>query len=326
MSGFDNNNDINENLDPKKKQKPGLNAVRPDDFTEQRFKDMAKDQNLSQTEMFNRIFWNYIKDQNSERRQLALNLEAEVNLISKDLNSILNHFKTISEKAQDTIISIETNAEQTEKNLTLDIDTLHKKLEALEKRNAELEKTNEAFTEIKKGLEGSLTELQEELSKKDDELKALKESSKEKDKAIRELEKQAERDVKEIKALQQEKDRHDEETAAKAIRIHNLETANSSLQATIESIESMKKAEIAAIEAKNQAVIKEIKVRLESLQEKHEEAIQNAVNNVKTEMEAEKKLAIAEIKLELAEAKEKLAAAMTKQATGKSKVQHQEKQ
>jgi len=49
-------NSKNDGIDQKKKQKAGLNAVRPDDYIENKFKEMAKDMNLSQTEMFSRIF------------------------------------------------------------------------------------------------------------------------------------------------------------------------------------------------------------------------------------------------------------------------------
>lgn len=291
----------------KKSQKAGLGAIRPDDYTEETFKKMAKDRNISQTEMFEQIFWSYIRENRNENRNEALNCDSEINLIAKDLDNILRIFKGITEKAQDKIISITSNAEQTQKNLETDLDTRTKKIKALEERNTELERANEAFTEIKHGLQESIIKLNNEHTKKDEEIKELKETNREMEKSIRDMEKQAEINEKATAALKKENSTMEEEKAAKATRIHNLETTNNSLQATIENMETMKKAEIAAIEAKNQAIIAELQSKLQAVTESKEAAVKEAIRNLKTEMESDKKLAIAEIKLELADTKEKLA-------------------
>lgn len=204
MSESTNGTDTNKTVDQKKKQKPGLNAVRPDDYIEKKFKEMARDMNLSQTDMFSRIFWSYINDQQSERKELALSLESEIDLISKDLSSILNHFKTIAEKAQNTVISVKTNAEQTEKNLNLDRDTLSKRVEELTKRNEELEKLNDAFNEVKAGLETKIQILTGSLTDTENKLKNVSELNKDKEKEILEL-------VNSNKALQKETDKSHKE-------------------------------------------------------------------------------------------------------------------
>lgn len=56
-----NDNPGNEEKDIKNKQKAGLNAIRQDDYVERSFKDMASDKKLSQTEMFEHMFWFFIK-------------------------------------------------------------------------------------------------------------------------------------------------------------------------------------------------------------------------------------------------------------------------
>lgn len=187
MNDSTNVTNKNESVDQKKKQKPGLNAVRPSDYIEGTFKEMAKDMNISQTDMFNRIFWSYLNDQRSERKELALNIQSEIDLISKDLSNILNHFKAIAEKAQDTIISVKTNAEQTEKNINLDKDTLSKRVEELSKRNEELEKLNSVFDEVKLTLESKIQVLTESLKDKDLKLKDVAELNKTKATEILEL-------------------------------------------------------------------------------------------------------------------------------------------
>jgi len=280
----------------KKKQKPGLNAVRPDDYTEQKFKTMAKERNLSQTEFFERIFWAYLKKDNQEKRNEALNCDGEINLIAKNLDNILINFKSIVDKAQDKIVSVKANAEQTIENLKLDLDTLQKKNEALEKRNAELENINLTYTETKAGLEKTITNLNNEIQKKDEEIIALKESNQEKDKTIKYFEKQAALNEKEINSLKMENYKLKEENQSKSIRIQNLEVTCSGLQSSVERMETLKKAEIEAIEAKYKATIFELQNKLSTISE-----------SVRSEMESEKKLALAELKLELAQTKEKLA-------------------
>jgi chromosome segregation ATPase len=355
------NSHTNEGMGDRKKQKAGLNSVRPDDITEQQFKDMAKELKLSQTDMFKHIFWSYIREQNNERRQLGLNLEAEINLIAKDLNSVLQHFKSISEKAQDTVISIKTNAEQTEKNLTLDIDTLKKKVDELSKRNEELEQANAAFNQVKDGLNVKIHDLEVLNEKKTDELKNANEtikskdnilqeleranknsekeinktqkeidrlstelthkieritalesnlkeiidSGKEKDKAIKELEKQINSIEKSNNRLEQEIGRHQEEIKIKESNIKSLESSNHSLNDTLSQMNKLKEAEIASIVAKHQLCISELEIKINDFEEQKTKEIEQMKARLKTEYEADKKLAVANIKMELAEVRSK---------------------
>lgn len=317
MSDIDGFDKTNEKKDTKNKQKAGLGAIRPSDYVEQKFREMCAERNISQTDLFESLFWSFLRDSKQEKRNDALECESEISLISKDLNNILTNIRNIAEKAQDKISSITANSEQTAGNLKMDIDTLQKKVEFLEKRNEELEKSNEAFTEIKNGLEIRIRELSTDLKKNiegwDDALQIIRE----KEKSIKDLEKQSKIYEKEINSLLQEKERHDNDSETKGIRIHNLEVANASMQTTIDSMEALKKAEISSIEAKNQAILSELQSKLKISVEEKEAVVQTAVQNVRIEMEAEKKLAMAEMKLELAGVKEELAILLTKQSKGK---------
>ena len=286
----------------KKKQKAGLNAIRPDDYTEQKFKTMAREKQLSQTEFFERIFWDYLSRDKQEMRNEALNCEGEINLIAKDLENILNHFKSIVDKAQNKVITVTSNSEQTIGNLKLEIDTLQKKCENLEIRNAELEKTNGVFTEVKADLEKQIQDLAVEVEKRAAEIVSLKESNKDKDRSIKELEKQLSLNEKEINSLKQENLKLQDEVTNKSILIRNLEVTCSGLQSSVERIETLKKAEIEAIEARNQATVSQLQNKINSIEE-----------NLRSEMEAEKKLAMADIILELAQTKERLAELLSHQ-------------
>lgn len=322
MSETNNIVDTKDNGEQKKKQKPGLNAVRPDDYIEQKFKEMARDMNLSQTDMFNRMFWSFINDQQSERKELALSLESEIDLISKDLGSILNHFKTITEKAQNTIISIKTNSEQTEKNLNLDIDTLNKRVEELSKRNDELEKLNSTFDEIKAGLETKNKELTESLADTKDKLKAANELNKSKDTEITDLNKQVVKNSKELEEkiatlsnsnalMGKEIHRLKEDISSKDTTISSLEKSKSSLNDTIRTLDELKKSEINAIEAKHLLTISELESKLKSSEESKTNDLRQSESNLRTQLEADKKMALADIKLELADLKGKYAEALT---------------
>lgn len=193
------------------------------------------------------------------------------------MDNILINFKSIVDKAQDKIVSVKANAEQTIENLKLDLDTLQKKNEALEKRNAELENINLTYTETKAGLEKTITNLNNEIQKKDEEIIALKESNQEKDKTIKYFEKQAALNEKEINSLKMENYKLKEENQSKSIRIQNLEVTCSGLQSSVERMETLKKAEIEAIEAKYKAAIFELQNKLSTISE-----------SVRSEMESEK--------------------------------------
>lgn len=285
----------------KKKQKSGLNAVRPDDYVERMFKDMAKEKNFSQTEMFERIFWSYITDQTNEKMQQAVNLDSEINLISKDLDNIMQHFKAIVEKSQQTVISVKANAEQTEKNLTMEVDTLKKTIDELGKRNFELEQSNNVFNEVKAGLESKISELAELNAEKDNALEEYSSEIKEKDKQNKELQKQ-------IVTLEKDNEKLQKELP----RINNLETLNSSLNSTLNNLEAIKKSEISAIEAKYKVIITDLETKLNSYGEAKTKELKELKNSLSLQHDADKKNAIADMKLEIAELKTKYAEVLSK--------------
>lgn len=176
-------NEENRNLEESKKnkQRPGLNAIRPDDFTENKFKEMAAEKKLSQTDMFKLIFWNYISNNRKEELKEAVDLSGEIELISQNLENIMEYFKRIAEKAQNTVISVKSNAEQTEKNLQLDIDTLTKKVAALGKRNTELEENSRIFNSLKEELTSKINTQQETINRITEENKSYKKTLQEKE-------------------------------------------------------------------------------------------------------------------------------------------------
>jgi len=292
---------------PTKKQKAGLGAVRPDNYTEGRFKEMASEMGLSQTEMFEKLFWYYISKEREEEQQQAIEYKSEINLISKELSNILNHFKGITEKAQETVLNITTNAEQTEKNLTTKIDTLSKRIEELKNRNMELEKTNNVFEDVKARLENEIVELKDTLKNKEIELTSLEDSVEEKNGDLKELRKQIESLEKDNDKQHKEVIRLSTELNNKATRIQSLDSLNNNLQNTLNSMDKLKKSEIESIETKYQSIISDMESKLKTFDEHKKNELENLENRIRTELNAEMKMAIADSKLELADMKSKYA-------------------
>lgn len=322
----------NKELKEKKKQKPGLNAVRPSDFVEAEFKKMAKDGGITQTEMFNHIFWSYINDQENERKEKALSLEPEVNLISKNLSNILDVIKTIVDKSQNSILSIKSNAEQTEKNLNTDIDTIRKKLEEAAKRNEELENFNKTFQELKNGLDSKIVILTESLKDAEGKLKASSESNKA-------LQKELDKSNKEVNRLSTELENNNNRLNRIEEELKNSKELNKDNTKTIKDLEKQvahnekinsefenevfrlkqeinsKDASAKGFEQANlnltsiintldqvkKSEIDAIKAKDENEISELKTKINQIENNLKVKYEAEKMNSIASIKLELAE-------------------------
>lgn len=303
----DDNINLSNKNEPKKKQRAGLNAIRPGDYVKSSFKEMATSKNFSQTEMFERMFWSYIKKENDEKRQQAIDYSSEINLISKDLDNILNHFKGITEKAQETVITITSNADQTKNNLTLDIDTLGKRIVELEKRNIELEDSNRVFNEVKASLEDTIQKQTNTLKIKDLELAETKLVLKDRNEKIKNLENIIESNRGLNERIEKENNKLLEDARNNDSRIKSLEISNNNLQSTLSTIDILKKSEIAAIDTKYQAVITNLKEQLKGFDDIKETELRGLENRLRIELDADKKLAIADMRLELAEFKIKYA-------------------
>lgn len=316
--------DEEKNLEQNKpKQKPGLGAVRPDDYTTDKFKEMANENNISQTEMFKRIFYNYLKNEREKKQQQALSLDSEINLISGNLNSILSIFKTITDKAQNTIISIETNADQTIKNLTLEIDTLKKQVTEYDNRNKELELSNSTFSEVKSSLENNIRELTELTGRLQKEKEQIKNDLIFKNKKLTELEENYKRTsesyTSENKSLAGIVNNLRNELDTYHNKIKNLEISNSSLDDTIKNLQNLKKSEIDAIEEKYKLQIQDLEIKLKNFKESKDKEIQSIKRNIETEMTAARKEETADLKLELANMKEKYSETLIELNTLKQK-------
>ena len=313
----------NLNEDNKNKPKAGLGGVRPDAYTMEKFKSGAKDNNMSQTKFFESIFWSYLSKDKENKKEDALSLEGEISLLSQDLNSMFEHIKTIAEKAQNTIISIKSNAEQNEKNLSLDLDTANKKVAELQKRNEELEISNSTFSEVKANLEAKTLNLSEENKQQAKAIDEYKKDVISKEKRIKELEETLKKTEnlyeKESKTIELQKDQLQDELISKNNEINNLKTSISSLKDTVNNIELMKKSELEATESKYKLKIAELELKLDLYNEDKAKEIESIKRTLLSELTAEKKEEVADMKLQLANMTAKYADIITELNNYKNK-------
>ena len=263
------NNDINvvensteEIVKTRKKQKAPL-GVRPSDYIENRFKEEASSKGLSQTELFERVFWDYLKKSSDEYRNSKLDCSLELQNVNGAATTLVKAIQSIVSKSQTELIrkDKEVNAiqEATEKKIELATLQQTNKIAELEEENKKLEDklknleaVIEGFNTIKQDLEDKNTALKEDLDSKVTEIESLKEDLKERDKSIKNLEKERDNAVKEV-ALAKEENSNIKRTLA------TTESNNKSLQDTLNSLNSMKAVEINAIK-ENEATISQLKI------------------------------------------------------------------
>jgi chromosome segregation ATPase len=157
-------------IDENKKETPL--SVRVDPYYKDIFLELSEKPGFSRKRLLESMISSYVRQGREETRQNNLNLEHEISLISGSLDDILKVFKTISEKAQDTIGSSRSFYEQQAENFKKNAEALELKIQGTEderKRlllsNKELELNIKSAGEKNSKLSDNITYLQEELAK-----------------------------------------------------------------------------------------------------------------------------------------------------------------
>ena len=111
-----------ETIKEKKKQKAPL-GIRPSDYVEQKFKSMADDEGISQTKLFEKIFWNFTKNSNEALKLQSLDCSLELQSISGASSTLIKAIDKIVTKAQLEIMSknreLETIKDASDKKIEL---------------------------------------------------------------------------------------------------------------------------------------------------------------------------------------------------------------
>ena len=269
-----------EVIKEKKKQKAPL-GIRPDDFIEERFKKMAEEQGISQTKLFERLFWEFTKNSNEALRLQSLDCSLELQAINSASSTLINAIEKIVTKAQSQIMVTNRECENiksaSEKKIELANIDLTNKIKELELKNKQLEEQlNNAnsivagFNTVKGELDLKVENLTNEVVKLNESIKEKDKIVKDKDKELENIDKARENTEKEIELLKEQKNTLESKNAS-------LQTNVEVLQGTINSFNSIKKAEIEAIKD-NEATINQLKI--DKLTAQHENEIQILKNEI----------------------------------------------
>ena len=267
-----NNEQIEENKvegKARKKQKATL-GIRPDDDVETRFKELAAEQDLTQTQLFERIFLKYLRNSKDELKLQELDCTVELNSIEGAASVLIKSIKDIVLKAQNQLLSknneMNSLQESVEKKIELSTLNLENKVKELEEKNKKLEENISAqntvissFDTIRNDIENKNATLINVLDEKDKEIEELKKEIKERDKALKTLEKEIENSVKAINNVEKEVSLLKEENTSLANKNLTLNSNIEMLQSTLTMFNNIKAQEITAIK-ENESLMSSLKI------------------------------------------------------------------
>ena len=306
----------NESIKEKKKQKAAM-GIRPDDWVEDRFKEMAKKRGMSQTDLFTYMFYEYINDLKSEHKDSLLDCNVEMDSINTAMTSMINAFKSIIDKSHTALVSkdneLKTKNSLIEKQIETATTELNIKVTELGSANKHLQEQYDSsllvinnFDDIKTELNNTILNLNSNIEAKDIKIDSLKEQIKERDKAIKDLEKEIDVTAKNISNIEKEillvREKNADLEAKNTMLQANLNTVNNSIEMfnnmkaqEIELIKSnlnsIAESNIDKIVAEKDSVIAKLSAEIESLKSTIE-VKDNEIATIKESLENIKKASV----------------------------------
>lgn len=269
-----------ENIKEKKKQKAPL-GIRPDDYIEQKFKSMAEDKGISQTKLFERIFWDFTKNSNEALKLQSLDCSLELQSISGASATLIKAIDKIVTKAQSEIMSknreLEAIKDASDKKIELANIELTNKIKELELKNRELEDQLNNSNAIVVGFNTVKEELDSKIEKLNKTVVELNNDIKEKDKIIQDKNKEIINTSKTIDNMEKEIELIKEQKVILEGKNASLQVNVEMLQGTINTFNSIKKTEIEAIKD-NEATINQLKI--DKLKAEFENEVSKLKNNI----------------------------------------------
>ena len=196
-----------ETIKEKKKQKAPL-GIRPSDYVEQKFKSMADDEGISQTKLFEKIFWNFTKNSNEALKLQSLDCSLELQSISGASSTLIKAIDKIVTKAQLEIMSknreLETIKDASDKKIELANIELANRVKELELKNKELEEQLSNSNAIVVGFNTVKGELDSKIENLNKTVVELNNDIKEKDKIIQDKNKEILNSSKAIENMEKE--------------------------------------------------------------------------------------------------------------------------
>lgn len=269
-----------ENMKEKKKQKAPL-GIRPSDYVEQRFKSMADDKGISQTKLFERIFWEFIQNSNEVLKLQSLDCSLELQSINGAASTLIKAIDKIVTKAQLEIMSknreLEAIKDASDKKIELANIELSNRVKELELKNKELEdQLNNSnaivvrFNTVKDELDFKIESLNKTVVELTNDIKERDKIIKDKNKEILNSSKTIENIEKEVELVKEQKVILEGKNASLQVNVEML-------QGTINTFNSIKKTEIEAIKD-NEAMINQLKI--DKLKAEFENEVSKLNNNI----------------------------------------------
>lgn len=269
-----------ENMKEKKKQKAPL-GIRPSDYVEQRFKSMADDKGISQTKLFERIFWEFIQNSNEVLKLQSLDCSLELQSINGAASTLIKAIDKIVTKAQLEIMSknreLEAIKDASDKKIELANIELSNRVKELELKNKELEDQLNNSNAIVVGFNTVKDELDFKIESLNKTVVELTNDIKERDKIIKDKNKEILNSSKTIENIEKEVELVKEQKVILEGKNASLQVNVEMLQGTINTFNSIKKTEIEAIKD-NEAMINQLKI--DKLKAEFENEVSKLNNNI----------------------------------------------
>ena len=269
-----------ENIKEKKKQKAPL-GIRPDDYIDMSFREIAEKEGLSQTKLFEKMFWEFTRNSKDALKLQALDCSVELQSISGASATLVKAIEKIVNKAQLELMSknreVENIKEASDKKIELANIELTNKVKELELRNKELEDQLNNSNAIVVGFNTVKGELDSKIENLNKTVVELNNDIKEKDKIIQDKNKEIINSSKNIENMEKEIALIKEQKVILEGKNASLQVNVEMLQGTINTFNSIKKTEIEAIKD-NEATINQLKI--DKLKAEFENEVSKLKNNI----------------------------------------------
>ena len=269
-----------ENIKEKKKQKAPL-GIRPDDYIDIKFRELVEKEGISQTKLFERMFWEFTRNSKDALKLQALDCSVELQSISGASATLVKAIEKIVNKAQLELMSknreVENIKEASDKKIELANIELANRVKELELKNKDLEEQLKNSNAIVTGFNTVKGELDSKIENLNKTVIELNNDIKEKDKIIQDKNKEIINSSKTIDNMEKEIALIKEQKVILEGKNASLQVNVEMLQGTINTFNSIKKTEIEAIKD-NEATINQLKI--DKLKAEFENEVSKLNNNI----------------------------------------------
>lgn len=277
-----------ENIKEKKKQKAPL-GIRPDDYIDIKFRELVEKEGISQTKLFERMFWEFTRNSKDALKLQALDCSVELQSISGASATLVKSIEKIVNKAQLELMTknreVKNIKEASDKKIELANIELTNKIKELELKNKELEEQLNNSNAIVVGFNTIKGELDSKIENLNKTVIELNNDIKEKDKIIQDKNNEIINSSKTIDNMEKEIALIKEQKVILEGKNASLQVNVEMLQGTINTFNSIKKTEIEAIKD-NEATINQLKIdKLKVEFENEVSKLNNSIVSLKKDIE-----------------------------------------